>query len=132
MRRAVLIVGMCLLPAAGHGETASVASGVKTELAIHSRFGFDCKPAHVVITLLKMPDNGTVMVEAKDYLVPAENKYGVKQPPQCVGKTMRGVALFYQSKPGFVGSDSFRYSRVNADKKDDRFNTEATFTLTVK
>jgi hypothetical protein len=49
-----------------------------------------------------------------------------------VGKTVQGVAVFYQSKPGFVGNDSFRYLRFNPADAKDRFNAEVSYSLTVK
>ena len=131
--RALLIAAACLfLPTLARAETATVPSGQKTQLAIHSRFDNRCVPARVEVTVLVAPENGTVTTEPTDYIVPAVNRGGVQQPPQCVGKSMRGVAVFYQSKPGFVGEDSFRYRRVNADKTDDRFNAEVSYTVTVK
>jgi len=131
--RALLIAAACLLPPSlAHAETATVASGQKTQIAIHSRFDNRCVPARVEITVLAAPQNGAVTTEPTDYIVPEVNRGGVKQPAQCVGKSMRGVAVFYQSKPGFVGEDSFRYRRLNADKADDRFNAEVSYTVTVK
>jgi hypothetical protein len=127
----VAVLSVCV-PAAAWAETATVPSGKKTQITIHSRFDSQCRPARVNITVRKAPANGTVTTEPQDYVVPERNRNGVKQFPQCVGKTMRGVAVFYESKPGFVGTDSFRYQRVNADKADDRFNQDVSYTITVK
>jgi hypothetical protein len=43
-----------------------------------------------------------------------------------------GIAIFYQSKPGFVGTDSFRYRCSNPGDANDRFNMEILFNITVK
>jgi hypothetical protein len=43
-----------------------------------------------------------------------------------------GVAIFYQSKPGFVGADSFRYRRSNPGDANDRFNMEILYRVTVQ
>jgi hypothetical protein len=40
----------------------------------------------------------------------------VKQPAQCVGKTIAGIAVDYE--PNAVGIDSLRYSRISANKAD--------------
>ncbi len=40
--------------------------------------------------------------------------------------------MFYQSTPGYKGEDSFRYLRFNPDNDKDRFNSEMSFTVTVK
>ena len=45
---------------------------------------------------------------------------------------MTGVAIFYQSKPGFVGTDGVRYRRFNPADDNDRFNMEILFNVTVK
>jgi len=133
MRGLILAAIVCLwVPTAAWAETAIVPSGKKTQITIHSRFDAACHAARVTITVLKPPANGTVTTEPQDYVVPARNRNGVAQYAQCVGKAMRGVAIFYESKPGFVGTDSFRYLRVNADKADDRFNQEVSYTVTVK
>src|ERR1035437_5205441 len=80
------------------------------------------------LSVIAPPSNGTVSTEPKDIVVKAQNRYGDTQPSQCVGKTVAGVAIFYQSKPGFVRTDSFRYRRSNPDVANDRFNME-TYTV---
>jgi clan AA aspartic protease (TIGR02281 family) len=112
-------------------ETANVTSGVKTQIATHSRFDNQCRSALVRIVVLDPPRNGTVTSAPSDYVVPVRNLSGVMQPPRCVGQTLQGVAVFYQSKPGFVGADTFRYLRSNADISDNRFNSEITYNVTV-
>ena len=42
------------------------------------------------------------------------------------------MAVFYQSKPGFAGKDSFRYRRFNPNDAKDRFNVELSYDVTVK
>ena len=113
-------------------ETRTAQSGVKTQIATHSRYDRECRPSRVEIKVVTAPTNGTLTSEPKDLVVPAQNAKGEKQPSQCVGKTIQGVAVFYQSKPGFVGEDSVRYRRFNPADPKDRFNAEFTFTITVK
>jgi hypothetical protein len=48
------------------------------------------------------------------------------------GKTVEGVAVYYQSEPGFVGQDQFRYLRLNPKDGGDKFNMEVSYTITVK
>jgi hypothetical protein len=45
---------------------------------------------------------------------------------------IEGVAVYHQSKPGFVGQNSFRYLRFNPNNAADRLNGEITYTITVK
>jgi hypothetical protein len=122
----------CLLPVVAQAETATVRAGSKTEIATHSRFDSKCEAARVEIKLINPPTNGKVSWAAKDYVVPAVNRSGVKQPAQCVGKTLPGVAVYYEPNASFRGADSFRYSRINTNKADDRFNSEVSYTVEVK
>jgi hypothetical protein len=122
----------CLLPTFAHAETATVKAGSKTEIAQHSRFDSKCQAARVEIKLIKPPAHGKVTWAAKDYTIPAANRAGDKQPAQCVGKVIKGVAVSYEPNAGFRGSDNFRYRRLNANKADDHFNTEMNYTVEVK
>ena len=133
VRKIVLSVALLVLaPELGRAETATVDSGAKTQIATHFRFNNQCVASEVEIVVLGVPANGTVTYEPKDLVVQAQTPRGGQQPAQCVGKTVPGVAVFYQSKGGFVGTDSFRYLRVNPNDASDRFNAEIGYTVTVK
>jgi hypothetical protein len=113
-------------------QSATVASGVKSEITTHMRYDSQCQPSRVDIKILAAPANGTVTAEPKSIVVPAQSDRSVPQQSQCVGKMVDGVAVYYQSKPGFVGQDSFRYLRLNPKDAGDRFNVEINYTITVK
>lgn len=85
----------------------------------------------MVIEILAKPANGTVTVEPKDIVVRPATPRGGEQPSPCVGKTVKGVAIFYQSKSGFAGQDSFRYRRTS-ESRGDRSSGEISYTVTVK
>jgi hypothetical protein len=133
VRKIILSVALSILaPALGRAESATVDSGAKTQVATHFRFDSRCEPSPVEIIVVGVPANGTVTSEPKDLVVQAQTPRGGQQPVQCVGKTVPGVAIFYQSQRGFVGTDSFRYLRVNPQDANDRFNAEISYTVTVK
>jgi uncharacterized protein (TIGR02246 family) len=111
------------IPTVVSAESATVASGVKSEITTHMRHDSQCRPSLVAIKILAAPANGTVTTEPKSIVVPA--------PSHCVGKTIDGVAIYFQSKPGFVGQDSFRYQRLNPKDAGDRFNVEISYTISV-
>ncbi len=113
-------------------DSATVASGVKTQLTTHARFDRRCKPIPVVIKFVAPPLHGTATSEPKRILVPAVSARGVVQPSHCVGVQVDGVAIYYRSAPGFVGEDSFRYLRVHPDDASDPFNADITYTITVQ
>jgi hypothetical protein len=126
------IVLALLPPTLAAAETATVAPGVKSQITTHMSYDGQCKPFRVVIETLAAPKNGTVTTEPKDIVVPATTPRGGQQQSKCVGQTIRGVAIFYQSKPGFTGQDSFRYRRSTPDRPGDRSSGEITYNVTVK
>lgn len=133
MKKATCLAVACtIVPAVAGAADRTVQSGVKTEIATHSRFDRDCKPVRVDIKVLTGPNYGTVTHEPKDMVVPAQNPKGEKQPSKCVGRTIQGIAVFYQSKPGFTGEDKVRYYRHDPNNPKDRFNAEFEYTITVK
>jgi len=113
-------------------STATVASGVKSQITTHMSTDPQCNPLRVVIETLAAPANGTLTSEPKNIVIPAVTPRAGQQPSKCVGKTVAGVAIFYQSKPGFVGQDSFRYRRSTPDRPGDRAAGEIGYTITVK
>jgi hypothetical protein len=133
MRKIVLCAAVgALIPTLASADSATVESGVKSEITTHMRYDSQCQPTRVSIRVTAAPANGMVTVESKRIVVPAEADRGFQQQAPCVGKTMDGVAVYYQSKPGFVGQDTFRYQRLNPRDAGDRFNMEISYTITVK
>jgi len=131
MRRIILATAVSIcVPTLGWAQSATVNSGAKTQITTHFRIDSQCRPSRVEIKVLAAPANGAVTSEPKDVVVPAANKKG-KQPTQCVGKSVAGIAVFYQSKAGFKGKDSFKYYRFNPSDANDRFNAEINYTITV-
>lgn len=47
-------------------------------------------------------------------------------------KTVRAVKVFYQSRKGFVGQDSFTYRRITADPTDPESGKEFMVAVTVR
>jgi hypothetical protein len=133
MRTIILFaIAAVFVPALAAAESATVASGEKSEIATHMRYDMRCQPNPVAIKIVTPPANGTVTTEPKSIVVPSESDRGVKQQSPCVGKTVEGVAVYYQSNPGFVGQDSFRYLRLNPKDAGDRFNSNISYIITVK
>ena len=132
MRKAVPSAVICaFVPALAWAASATVPSGVKTRITTHARFDSQCKARPVEIRVTTPPANGTLTSQPEDYVVREENGRGEGQPNQCVGKRIPGVAVYYQSKRGFAGSDTFKYLRVSTTDPNDRFNAEMSYTITV-
>ena len=133
MRNATILAAvMVSIPTLVAADTVTVASGVKSEITNHARYDSQCQSNRPVIKILVAPANGTVTTEPKDVVVSAESDRGIQQQSQCIGKTVDGIAIYYQSKPGFVGQDSLRYQRLNPKDAGDRFNAEISYTITVQ
>jgi hypothetical protein len=125
---AVLTV-VALTPAMAAWLTATVPSGVKTQVALHNAYNNDCAAQHVVVKITTPPANGTVTTTRENKVVPQVARLGGLQT--CAGHTMPTAVVYYRSKPNFKGTDQIRYQRTNVDDPDDRLNGEIEITVTV-
>jgi hypothetical protein len=113
-------------------DNATVKSGEKSEITTHMKYDTKCQATRVNIRVTQAPANGTLTSEPKTLVVPPGTERGMPQQSPCVGKTMEGVAIFYQSNPGFVGDDRFRYQRLNPRDPGDPFNKEIEYLVKVE
>jgi hypothetical protein len=90
----------------GFTKMAVAHSGEKTMVSHHHSSQFQGNPIPYTIKPLTSPKNGTVSIERGTYQ----------------------TKVFYQSKKGFVGQDSFQFVRVS----DDKFAGTYTVAVTVK
>jgi hypothetical protein len=133
MRTIILTAAVWVFaPVFAWADSATVKSGEKSEITTHMRYDTRCQTNRVAIKIVALPENGTVTTEAKPIVVPADAMRGVAQQSPCVGKTVEGVVVYYQSKPGFVGQDRFRYQRLNPRDPGDKFNQEVSYFITVE
>jgi hypothetical protein len=133
MRKIMLFAAIVVFtPTLVSADSATVASGVKSAITTHTRYDSRCQSSPVTIKISAAPANGTVTAETKSVVVPPESDRGIAQQSPCVGKTIDGVVVYYQSNPGFVGQDSFRYQRLNPKDAGDPFNMEISYAITVK
>ena len=121
---------VAVAPAAA--ENATAKSGEKTEITTHMKYDTRCQANRVTIRITQAPQNGTLTSEPKILVVPAGMERGMPQQSPCVGKTMDGIAVYYQSNPGFVGEDRFRYQRLNPRDPGDPFNKEISYMVKVE
>src|SRR5262249_52006841 len=100
MRKIVLVAAVGVFtPVLAWAESATVESGVKSQIASHVRYNSRCQSSPVRIRITAEPENGTVTSETKSIVVPAQSDRGIPQQTPCVGKTVDGVVVYYQSKP---------------------------------
>lgn len=83
----------------------SVSSGQMERLFVHSNYGRNCKGGPLPkISFKKLPANGQAATGKSVETVK-------RQGHNCNGKKIDGVGIFYQSKPGFKGTDRVVYQR---------------------
>ena len=124
-----VLVLAALAPAMAASLTATVPSGVKTQVAQHNAYNNECAAQHVVVKITTPPTNGTVTAAEESKVVPQFARLG--GPQSCAGHTMPTAVVYYRSKPDFKGTDQFKYQRTNLDNPDDRLNGEIEITVTV-
>jgi hypothetical protein len=124
-----VLVLAALTPAMAAWLTATVPSGVKTQVAQHNAYNNDCAALHVVVKITTPPQNGTVTTTRENKVVPQIARLGGLQT--CAGHTMPTAVVYYRSKPNFKGTDQIRYQRTNEDDSEDLLNGEIVITVTV-
>lgn len=128
-----LALALLVMPNVVRAESAIVRSGVRSQIAVHTALSSrTCGGYRIVIEILTAPAHGALITEPKNLVIPPVTPRGGSQPPQCVGKTAGGVAIFYRSKPGFVGQDSFKYRRSSLGDPHDPNVGDINYTVTVK
>jgi hypothetical protein len=126
----IFAVAFAAITTSAFAESATVESGVKSKISSHWTYDNTCHAQRIVVKFMASPSNGVITQQSEKLVVPAESTRGGAQP--CAGQTVQGVVVYYQSKAGFVGQDSFRYMRTNADNAKDPLNGEILYTITVR
>jgi hypothetical protein len=128
-----LALALLVTPNVVRAESAIVRSGVKSQIAFHMAISSrTCAGYGIVIDILAAPTNGTLTTEPKSRVIPPVTSRGGQQLPQCIGKTATGLAIFYRSKPGFVGQDRLTYRRSSPGDPHDPNAGDISYTVTVK
>jgi hypothetical protein len=121
---AVVVFVAVVVCSAVAAEQISVTAQSGVPLPCHSYYRVDAngKEWPVTIQFTSRPKNGTATTQT------------FSQPVSVNGqsKTVRAVKVFYQSKNGFIGQDSFTYRRITADPTDPNRGKEFTVAVTVR
>jgi len=67
-----------------------------------------CEPQRTFVSVVGQPTNGTVTIHEEELRIPTTVRGDPTGP--CAGRPITGQHLYYQSKPGFVGSDRIVYA----------------------
>ena len=105
-------------------EQISVTARSGEQLPCHSYYRVDAKGKEwpVTIQFTARPKNGTAATQSFSRPVSVNGQV----------KNVRAVKVFYKSKPGFIGQDSFTYRRTTADSTDPDNGKEFTVAVTVR
>ena len=105
-------------------EQISVTARSGEELPCHSYYRVDAKGKEwpVTIQFTARPKNGTAATQSFSRPVSVNGQV----------KNVRAVKVFYKSRAGFTGQDSFTYRRVTADPTDPDNGKEYAVAVTVR
>ncbi len=117
----LLLGALCSAYAA---EQISVTARSGEELPCHSYYRVDTKGKEwpVTIQFTARPKNGAAMTRVFVRPVSVNGQM----------KIVHSVRVFYKSKSGFIGQDSFTYRRITADPSDPDNGKEYTVAVTVR
>jgi hypothetical protein len=80
--------------------SVAAKSGTEVRVAMHSSWGGSCQSrGQVAVVITKPPSNGEVSVRQTE-----------TKPPGCAW-SVPATGVFYKSKAGFTGTDTFSYDR---------------------
>jgi hypothetical protein len=115
---------MAVLCCAYAAEQISVTARSGEQLPCHTYYRVDAKGKEwpVTIQFTARPKNGSVTTQSFARPVSVNGE----------AKTVRAVRVFYTSKKGYVGQDSFTYRRITADPTDPESGKEFTVAVTVR
>ena len=101
-------------------KSVTVTAGQAKQIGVFGRVTPECENGKVSVKLAKPAVNGTVVAR------PAKLKRGTVQ--KCQNLEPSVAAIFYQPKPGFVGSDTAVVEVSTDDGKTERHE----YTITVE
>ena len=119
-----LFLAISIICSAYAAEQISVTAHSGETLPCHSYYRVDAngKEWPVTIHFTARPKNGTASTQSSSRPVSVNGQV----------KNVHAVRVFYKSKPGFVGQDSFTYRRITADPTDTDSGKEYTVAVTVR
>jgi hypothetical protein len=100
----------------GGGGGGSISKSARSGETVRVSHHWEMDGSAVSIKITKQPSNGSVSTRVATEKVPGR--------PGETPKTARVTSVFYKSKKGFVGEDSFTYVRTSA-------RVSGTYTITV-
>jgi hypothetical protein len=100
----------------GMGGGGSISKSARSGETVRVSHHWETDGSAVSIKVIKQPSNGSVSTRAATEKIPVR--------PGEIPKSTRVTSVYYKSKKGFVGEDSFTYVRTSA-------RVSGTYTITV-
>ena len=121
---ALAVLAMAAVPALAQQRNATVKPGQEAKLGEHMRIGRDCGPpaGNQEFTVTKQPANGAVTTRQAS--VELKGQTGANE--KCNGKSYPAIQVFYKSKDGWKGSDTFSYKVGPAGSKPQEVTVNVT------
>lgn len=105
---ALLLAASLLAGAPAEAKTVSysrsASSGKPQKIDVYSGWNDDCSFLTINVNVVKKPKSGAVTPRVEMSTIHAAQQGSAGK---CLGKPTRGLAVYYRSKPGFKGRDSF-------------------------
>jgi hypothetical protein len=98
--------------------TRRAASGVDSRIAYERAWDQSCNAVPTAVTVTAPPKSGTISVVQGTSTIPENTPNSGATADNCVGKSVVGNEVRYQSSVGFHGIDTVTYS-VTRDGKPD-------------
>lgn len=93
----------------------SVPSGVMKRVHMYMSWkSKDCTPNKGIVKVLVKPQHGKLTPYEIDTVI-TRNRFKANDP--CIGKSMKGFDVSYQSNSGFRGTDSFKIEATYGNRK---------------
>jgi hypothetical protein len=100
-------------------------SGVAAPLAMETRWGPDCGAQSLETRIVERPRNGTTAIRDEPTTIPAKPRFG-STAEACIGRPILGKRVYYQSNPGFRGTDRVGYLVSYHGSEWHRFEVQIT------
>lgn len=102
---AIAVSAVCAAGAAyGQTKTVSVQAGKSVWVDSYMGWNDNCTPRTINIDVIRPPRHGTVTPRPKNEVI---RQASIGQARTCAGKTVKGLGVYYKSKSGYSGADSF-------------------------
>jgi hypothetical protein len=134
--RALVVLALAVLvvapPASAEQQikTLTVDAGSKKRITAHSHFSFQTCGALSIpkILVTRRPTKGDVSILPESFIM---GKADTKRGEICLGRSVKGVAIYYTAREGSIGSDELAYTVQYPSSCNNCTEKEITATISI-